>query len=278
MRVLIIGLGRMGRLHTKYIKAMGVDWSWYDPNLSDDHENYSNRVVDLTSVNDYSHVIISAPTEYHANYLRNLKSRDFTGKILVEKPGVFKKQDLNLLDDENISVGMICRYNPAFAVLRDHIEQDEVLNIDFVRCSAKPVSRIDVSSFVDVGIHDLDLFSRIFNLSEVKNYSMYSNENTFCLTMTMQKGQIARFIWSNETFHRERKITVRQKNYNLICDLSDQTVKKYSLSQDGKNCVEDFYVERHPPLFLEINDFLYGSKKIDALDSHRFFIDLLEEV
>jgi predicted dehydrogenase len=276
MKVLLIGMGRMGSLHKKYLSELNVDWSWYDPYHSNaDKDLELRKISELNNLSEFTHTIIASPTDTHEDMLCKLiNTTDL--KILVEKPGVINKANIHLLKNDNVSVGMVERFNPSFNTLLRNIDKQNVLNIDFIRCSARPVSRIDTNSFVDVGIHDLDLFCQIYDLKEIKDIMALRKNNTFTLTVQTDAGHIVRFIWSNETFHKERRVCVRQLDYNLQCDLADQVVKKFYITKDSKNVVEDLYVEKKSPLLSELQHFLFKDEKIDAIDSHSIFLDILK--
>ena len=277
MKVLIVGLGKMGTLHKKYLDMLKVQWDWYDPCVKTVDKLLLNKQShDLDTLHSYTHVIIAAPTQHHADYLKLFSQKNYLGKILVEKPGVMNLHDLELLKNPSVSVGMVERFNPAFSSLQAHVEAANILSIDFVRCSARPVSRIDTNSFIDVGIHDLDLFCQLFDSTQIKDINTVRKNNTFCITIQMQDGPVVRFIWSNETFHRERQIIVRQTNYNLVCDLAEQVLKKYSISSNNKNTIESLFVEKKSPLLAELENFLYENDSVDAIASHKLFLELLQ--
>lgn len=277
MKVLIVGLGKMGTLHRKYLDMLKVQWDWYDPCVKTVDKLLLNKQShDLDTLHSYTHVIIAAPTQHHADYLKLFSQKNYLGKILVEKPGVMNLHDLELLKNPSVSVGMVERFNPAFSSLQAHVEAANILSIDFVRCSARPVSRIDTNSFIDVGIHDLDLFCQLFDSTQIKDINTVRKNNTFCITIQMQDGPVVRFIWSNETFHRERQIIVRQTNYNLVCDLAEQVLKKYSISSNNKNTIESLFVEKKSPLLAELENFLYENDSVDAIASHKLFLELLQ--
>lgn len=273
--VLLIGSGKMGSLHKKYLHKIGQGFKWYDPYVPE--SGISGRINSLDEVQDFSHIIIASPTETHDEYLQTLLDGDYRGKILVEKPGVIHPQNIELLKDPRVSVGMVERFNPSFKTLVQNWNKKEAISIDFIRCSARPVSRMDVSSFVDVGIHDLDLFCELYSGDEVKSTHILNNQNTFCLTLNMLSGEIIRFIWSNETFYKERKICVRQRNCNLVADLSSQVVMKYSISEGYVNSTEEKFVEKSSPLLEELLYFLGDNPPIDAYESHKMFLTLLKE-
>jgi len=272
-KVLIIGYGSMGKLHSKYLEQMKVHWRYYDPFVL---ENKERSVLDLDSISDFTHVIIATPTSHHREYLEKIRN-SFKGRVFVEKPGVMSLDDLDLIKDEKVSVGMVERFNPSYQTLYRSMNQEDVLCIDFIRCSALPVSRIEVNSFIDVGIHDIDLLCQMFPNISIEDMTCFRNQNTFAMNIKFNKNKIARFMWSNETFHKDRKIHVRQKNYNLECNLSDQTVKKYYLSENHENIVKDVYVEKKSSILGELEYFVLEDGRIDALNSHKVFLKMINE-
>lgn len=271
--LLIIGMGSMGSLHAKYASMLGAHWKWYDPAGSQVYA--SRRIEFLGHLSPYSHIIVATPAGTHADYLRDLK--DFDGYILMEKPGVLKRGDLPLLDDPRVSVGLVERFNPAFETLVSNVIPEAVLNVDFVRCSARPVSRVKENSYFDVGLHDIDMLLTLLPGAEIGSRTMDSTGNTFCLMAKMSDGQVARFIWSNETFNKERVIQVRQRDCNYVCNLIDQTVKRHSLSADNKNVVEDLYVEKASPVRRELESFFSGVRQ-ESTRSHSVFLEILESI
>lgn len=277
-KMLIIGFGSMGKLHAKYADKLGIEWCWSD---FESDAGPSGRFDKhwIVSVPDavYTHAIIATPAHTHGDLLRRFwESREYT-KVLVEKPGVTSSGDLPLIQAPHVSVGLVERLNPSFEALSRHVTPGKVLSVDFVRCSARPVSRIAESSFIDVGMHDIDLLLQLFGDNCIESVTTSRNRNTFCMTANLVEGQIARFIWSNETFHKEREIRVRQTDCNFVCDLIDQTVRRYSLSEDNKNVVESIYVEKASPLLLEMQAFISG-KRIDGYASNKKFLELKEEM
>ena len=275
-KVLLIGVGKMGNLHKKYLQKIGQDYKWYDPYMPED--GTAGRVRNLDDINVFTHIIVASPTETHENYLQHLNKSGFKGKVLVEKPGVITLSNLDLLENDKISVGMVERFNPAFKTLCQSWKKDQTISIDFIRCSARPVSRMDVSSFVDVAIHDLDLFCQLYSAREIESSHILNNQNTFFLTLKMITGEVIRFIWSNETFHKERKIYIRQRDCNLVADLAAQSVFKYSISEKYKNSTEEKYVEKTSPLLDELTYFMEDNPPVNACESHKLFINLLKEI
>lgn len=272
-KLLIIGFGSMGKLHAKYADMLDIEWHWRDLDPAAGPER--RKSVDPDGM--YTHAIISTPAYTHGEMLREFWEARETTSVLVEKPGVTSLEDLPLIQGRHVSVGLVERFNPSFETLSRHVIPARVLSIDFVRCSARPVSRIKESSFVDVGMHDIDLLLRLFGDGCIESVTTSRNRNTFCMTAKLAEGQIARFIWSNETFHKEREIRVRQTDCNFVCDLIEQTVRRYSLSESNKNVVESVYVEKASPLLLEMKAFISGAR-IDGFVSNKKFLELKEEM
>ena len=268
----------MGSLHSKYLDSLNVKWLWYDNYFAGNicNDKKKNRVLNLDNLDLYSHIIISSPTKTHESYLKKINNKNFKGKILVEKPGIINKENLNLLDNDNLMVGLIERFNPVFLTLKNNINKDKVISIDFVRTSGLPVERIKDISFVDVGIHDLDLFCNLFDNKKIKDISTLNNKNTTSVSISLSNGIIARFIWSNESHFKERSIKIIQDDCVFICDLDGQSLKKYGSSKEGENTIKDFYIEKKSPILCELENFIKYNTHQKSILSHELFLDILE--
>ena len=78
MRVLISGLGSIGKRHSENLKAMGHEVIVYDPILGDWAESFSQ------GVDQVSHVVIASPANYHA---QQAITALLAGKeVFIEKP------------------------------------------------------------------------------------------------------------------------------------------------------------------------------------------------
>jgi len=102
-RVLILGLGKMGRIRAKHLSEMGVAWGFHDP--------FVPGGVGLDRLGDYTHAIIATPIPTHYDIYRKLDA--FPGRILIEKPVVVRHEHLHVLDDPRVFPGMCERFNPA---------------------------------------------------------------------------------------------------------------------------------------------------------------------
>lgn len=279
-KVCIVGLGKMGKIHLKYVKQLGVDWYWNDVSRDVTSVSKSNFLdINQFDKKGITHVIISTPEKTHFEIYESINRKNPGNNFfyMIEKPAVVSRNNLHILDKNNVSTGMVERFNPAISSLRNVIKGSNVLSIDFVRCSARPISNTSVSSFIDVGIHDIDLFNFVLDNPEIASKNIMINSDTFCLNIQLKSGTVARFIWSNETFYKERKVFVREKECCIEADLITQTLNRYSIASENNpvNTTQEIYVEKSSPILLEILNFL-NSNKVDARSSHELYFDVMD--
>jgi predicted dehydrogenase len=274
MKVLICGLGNMGRIHAKYLNQLGIDWSFYDPYNTN---SKARAIHDLKMLpeDSFTHIIISSNEDQHFINYKQIRESGFTGPIMVEKPAVTDKRNFSIFEDPKLSVGLVERFNPAVQVLKENIEMDKLISCDFIRCSIKNSSNKRVNTFVDVGIHDIDLYFYLFDeaisFSHLENFS-----DTYTLMVRKNNGFISRFLWSNETSCKERKITIRHNNFTLEADLINQVVIKTLATSDGKMLSHNLYVEKASPVLCQLKDFINTGKTYVGKKSHEFYFNLKE--
>ncbi len=270
-KCLIVGLGNIAKTHTKYLDKGGVDWGWYDPYIESENVNRILQINDnLFEDNVYDRVfILSSESSHYKNY-KQIRDAGYTGWIFVEKPAVLERDHFDIFGDRRVVCGLVERFNPAINTLVKHIDLDKVINIDFSRCCVQTESS-KVSVLQDIGIHDIDLFFYLTKLSHTKlKFDIVKNNSTVLLTIDSDIG--ARFIWSKDTFFKERKIIVRQSDCTYIVDLQDQIcVKNYSIH--GKIVSESLFVEKSSPIENEHNNFfLEKPQPVDCKTSHEFLL------
>lgn len=272
-KCLIVGFGNIAKTHTKYLDRNGAAWDWYDPYITVKNTNRILQINDsLFRDNVYDRVfILSSESSHYKNY-KQIRDAGYTGWIFVEKPAVLEREHFDIFDDKRVICGLVERFNPAINTLVQNIDLSKVINIDFSRCCVQTESS-RVSVLQDVGIHDIDLF---FYLTKSKQtsprFNIVKNNSTVLLTIDSDIG--ARFIWSKDTFFKERKIIVRQSDCTYIVDLQDQIcVKNYSIH--GKIVSESLFVEKSSPIQNEHrNLFLEQPRHVNCKLSHEFLYKL----
>ena len=138
-KVLLCGLGRMGRIHKKYLDILSIENYWYDP-FVDSTDN--NRVSNLDSIKDLDidRVVIATPEGTHHGVYKKIKKIIPSAMFLVEKPAILDIKNIDMLEDPNVLVGLVERFNPVVQTLRSVIDVEKIINIDFVRCSVSSIS------------------------------------------------------------------------------------------------------------------------------------------
>tara|TARA_R100000664_G_C2760158_1_gene150952 strand:+ start:5159 stop:5977 length:819 start_codon:yes stop_codon:yes gene_type:complete len=271
----------MGSIHEKYIKSLNLDYSWYDPYIEKNNEN-KIELINSENINNFSHIIISTPEGTHFNLYNSIINMGFVGHFLIEKPVVVNFSNLEILEDKRISGGMVERFNPAIQKLSTLIDVDKIVSMDFVRCSVKSIANQRVDSFTDVGIHDIDLYFFLTKFNHMPDYSISNYSNTFSLLCKSKSGMMSRFLWSNETFSKERKVIIRQSDCTYEADLIDQTVKKFtnsSTTSDLGILSQNFYIEKSSSIKNEIENFISNSgERVDCYLSHKLYLEIKEGI
>lgn len=140
--ILVIGYGKMGHLHTAALQELGHEYHLLD--IDDNINDYD--------FSKYSHFIVSSPNETHVPYYHMLK---IYGKpILLEKPGVIKIEDIDILKDPLVSVGMSRRFHP---ITNWCIKEDVFKYVKKLQTVKLAPKKYEVPAILDFGIHHIDL-------------------------------------------------------------------------------------------------------------------------
>ena len=74
-----------------------------------------------------------------------------------------------------------------------------------------------VSSFRDVGIHDLDLFDYLIGIEDKDIFTINSVSNTYFANLTKQNNITASFLWSNEFYKKRTKHISCTREQDSLC-------------------------------------------------------------
>jgi len=274
-KVLLFGFGRMGKIHQKYLEEISVDYSVVDPLIKVVDEKFKND-FDFHQLGIFTHVIISTPDETHFEIYKNIRSVNKEIKILIEKPAVLDIKHLNeLSSDLNLSIGLVERFNSTIIELKQILGHDKTHYIEFKRCSLINDSNQTVSSFRDVGIHDLDLFDYLIGIDDQDIFTINSVSNTYFANLTKQNDITASFLWSNEFYKKERSILVVQKNRTLYVDLLKYRI--YIFSKNEEEMYQEVVVESRSSIKSELENFLHNKNYILGIQAHKLLINNLNQ-
>jgi len=249
-KILIIGYGKMGKVHAKYLTAMGINWDYVDSNIS-------HKEIWPKYLNFYTHIIIATPIDTHAEIYNRLCY--YAGFILIEKPVVVQRNCLNILKDIRVMAGLNERYNPVTQYLKD--VGGIIKKIEFYRDGG--------GSFRDVAIHDIDIAFQIFGCEyEITKFDISKIEARF--------GQIPVSFQCRQDRDQAR--------YALVTFYNGVTVADFKTQQ-----INDAPLQRCSTIQKELIDFLgehgskihpFGEDEWDsepiAYHSHKFLVECLE--
>lgn len=156
-RALVVGYGRMGRIHAKVLADLGYTITTVDPYADADHPTIADAA--LGQFDRYDVAAIACPAEHLAEAAFQLAGTP----MLVEKPFAPGLQQAAMLAayleqaGAPVCVGFTERFNPQvrqLAAIRDRMRPTAVR---FVRYSDRPSH----DTVTDLLIHDVDLASHL---------------------------------------------------------------------------------------------------------------------
>ncbi|SKA63715.1 Gfo/Idh/MocA family protein [Desulfobaculum bizertense] len=275
MRVGVIGLGWMGKIHLRVyselpnVEVVGV----MDTNeevLKEVEEKFNVKTfTDLDSMleMELDAVSVCVPTVHHLPV--GLKVMDKNIPLLIEKPLAASadagRQLLNKAEEKGLTlmVGHIERFNQAVRRVRELVQDDEVLSINIERVGPYPPRIQDVGVIKDLGSHDIDLIRFITGAEYKDVYAVMSSsrgkhEDSALITAQMDNGILAHISTNWVTPYKSRAISVATKTKYIHADLVTQDVKEYSEFEgyDANYTVREWPVMYKEPVPLELKAFL----------------------
>ncbi|PAB56645.1 inositol 2-dehydrogenase [Anaeromicrobium sediminis] len=225
IRVGIIGVGRIGRLHTEnicYNVPMAKVVSIADPFMSEDTEKWANNLGITKCYKDYNNILndkevdavfICSSTNTHApisieaieahKHVFCEKPVDLSIEKIVEVMEVLKHKDIKY------QVGFNRRFDHNFKAVRDAVANNKIGDPHIMRITSRdpappPIEYVKVSGglFLDMTIHDFDM-ARYLVDSDVKEIFVQADVlvddaigevgdvDTAIVSMKMENGTLA---------------------------------------------------------------------------------------
>lgn len=277
LKCLLIGFGNIGKIHAKYLDLNNsIKWFWYDPFVINSTYD-SHRIKTISELQSFDKIFILTPENTHYLIYKDIRKR-FSSDIFVEKPAIIKNEEWDMLNDAKLTVGLVERFNPAIKTLKNNINPKKIINIDFSRCCASNFCS-PVSILEDIGIHDIDLFFYLTDSDSINENDRLITQKNNTILLQVNNDILTRFIWSKDTFYKERKIMIRQSDCTYIADLQEQSVTRYTSDNNKKIAMESLFVEKGSPIENEQKNFLSKNPDyITAKKSHNFMLDLIKKM
>ncbi|WP_461866391.1 UDP-N-acetylglucosamine 3-dehydrogenase [Thermococcus sp.] len=280
LRVGVVGVGSMGFHHARVYSELAKEGKVELVGVADANLERAKGVSQkfgTISYGDYKElakekldaVSIAVPTSLHKQVA--LEFIKHGTNILVEKPIAESIESAETIiqaaerEDVILMVGHIERFNPAVLKLKELIERGELGKI--VTISAKRVgpmaARIrDVGIIIDLGVHDIDVISYLFDEPIEEVYARAGNvvhpagvEDHALITLGFRNGSgIVETNWL--TPHKIRTLNVVGTGGIAYLDYIEQTLKLYN-----DEWIKEAKINKREPLRNELEHFIKCVKK-----------------
>ncbi len=292
MRVGVIGSGAMGQNHIRtYSQMSGVELA----GISDIDASRVYRLAKqymTQGFTDYRELLkldldavsIVVPTTLHKNVALDVINSNTN--LLVEKPIADTIENaisiVNAAHKENLTlmVGHIERYNPAVTKMKQIINSGElgkIVSISTRRVGPHNPRIRDVGVILDLGVHDIDTISYLYNSRVSGVFAIagcelhpYEDHASILLKFENNNAGVVETNWL--TPHKTRNFTVIGTEGVGYGDYIEQKVFIHD-----KNWIKEAKVDMAEPLKLELEGFICACQsKIKPLTTGEDGIHALE--
>jgi len=265
MRILLIGLGNMGKNHNRVLQKLQSKYKFElktcDIEEKSDYSDYEEGYEDFKP----THVIIATPTPTHGELLQYFKDKKLS--IFVEKPIVDDgSEDAYMIWGRNIMVGHIERYNPMIRTLKAFLNNKTIDTIITIRSGLHQVEE-DNNVDKDLAIHDVDVIQ--FITKHLKKLAINDNKSSHIFNKVIKPNfsdifteinGVCCFIHADKRSpDKARLIKVFGPNYILEGNYMSQELKLNGHSVP---------INKEEPLKIELETFLNDEfTKEDLIDA-----------
>lgn len=292
LRMALIGLGNMGKLHLNNLIKLerdkvctlscvcDIDKVVTDKISKDTNIKRYCNVEDMINDNKFDAAIIAVTSSEHFKVAKLLINNN--KPVLIEKPVVVsinEAEELKKMSFEKnvlVSAGYTEVYNSATTGIKEYFKGQNNFNyIDFYRIGQKSIRNDtkDIDVVQDLMTHDLAVMSQIVDIKRIKNIqgslsSYNKNSGTYDfsnVSLVFNDGLIARFLCDRGSSVKIRKFNISNDEIYGEFDFMDQTAnirKRGNIEAFGENI---WYSQKYDavkvryannPLYDEIKDFV----------------------
>lgn len=317
LRIALVGLGNMGRLHLNNIIKLNSNKFCILNCICDKNKTLTDKISNEIKVKGYYDVksmiednkfdvaIIATTSSEHFKIAKLLIENN--KPVLIEKPVVvssYEAEELYKISKEKgvlISPGYTEVYNSVTTGIKNYLKDYMCFNyIDFYRIGqkSKKNDEKDIDVIQDLMTHDLAVLLEIIDLKTIKNiYGNLSSYNDKSKTydfsninLVFQNGSTARFLCDRGGTIKIRKFNISNDEMYGEFDFMNQTaniMKRGSLDAFGENI---WYSQNYDavkirysnnPLYDEIKDFILAvENKRDTKASKKWFelTNIIEDI
>lgn len=223
MRMSIIGLGFISDRHIAAIKALGHELVAG----CDIDEGQRYKIGEARFYTDYEKMLDNEQLDYVAictpNYLHATMAEKALAKgikVICEKPPVLREEDIETLNNDNLSVVLQCRYSPEIKNIKIDEENRVEMNIEVYRDEwyMKSWKADDLKSgglLYNIGCHYFDLLSLLFG--KVVRCDMASNTPKRCSgTIKFENALVFWTVAIDAPIEKQKRLLkINDNTYNL---------------------------------------------------------------
>ncbi len=255
MKILLIGLGGMGKNHLRVLSENPAVLNLYiydvNSDVVNDHAESNPKMspihdldafVDSEESNQINGIIIASATSSHQSVFSKIVSLE--KPTFIEKPLAASLAEAEQMMNEakkfniEVMVGHVERYNPVIKHLTKMLSEDFlglIYHINTQRVGGSPINKMKAGGAIfDLAVHDFDILQFILgtDLEFLYAHGHYS-ESISSATIALKSGDINCDVHVNWlTPVKSRKITIMGENGMLVGDLILQEIKFYPLNQE----------------------------------------------
>lgn len=292
LKICLVGLGNMGRLHLKNLMLLQNTGICKLSCVCDIKKELADDISAKYGVPGYysteamlekerfDAAIIATTTSSHIMIARQMIKNKIP--VLVEKPvckSMEEAEELKMLSENEgvlISPGFTEVYNSVVTGIKQKLSRDKDINyIDFFRIGQKAPRNDtkDIDVVHDLMIHDIAVLSYLIDIDSIAEISGYLSSynklsrqhDTSCVSMRTKSGNIIRFMCDRNGTIKIRKFTITMDDMFGEFDYMDQSANIYQkgrLDAFGDNvwytqsCDAVKVRYSNNPLYDEISDFI----------------------
>lgn len=279
MKVGIVGLGHLGKIHLKLVSEISEFnvSAVYDINkqvintlVYRDEIKICDSFEELLELCDCVLIITPTPTHYELA-ARAIKS----GKhVFIEKPATDTLEDTKKLIKLSkeagvvVQVGHVERFNPAFTAAKEFISNPKHIEIERLACYNNRGT--DVSVVLDLMIHDIDLLlnitkSKIRKISASGSTIVSKTADIVHVRIDFENGSVANLTANRVALQNVRNISIFEENKFINIDLLNKSttiheIQKITSNSSSKGIIIDpgynqqkFEIIQNQPIIHPVN-------------------------
>ena len=263
MRALVVGAGKAGSRHARVLESLGVEVEILSRRRSG--SLFSEYSTGRLSLRNFDRVVVATETSHHEEFFSRADIKDFSGRLLIEKPGLLSKQTTEMLSQIDTKVAYNLRYLDAIQWVRTELEGQRVLRVSSRAHSYLPAwrddsgTRIYYSQKLGQGggalydlAHEFDYLGYLFSgwkvLASVGGrlggVTIDADDSWFVLGESSQRAQVSVSL-SLLSRLEVRDLTIDTELDSFLVNLRTGTFTKNGVSRTGNQIVDTYELMHH---------------------------------